>query len=214
MKIAEILEKLYPDPQPTLDWNTPFEALIAVMLSAQCTDIKVNKVTAVLFKKANTPATILSIGQKRLSEIIKPCGLFNAKSKAIIGTCKALKGNNIPNTFTELTALPGVGEKTAQVILAQVFNKPAFPVDTHIHRIANRLGICRTKTATQTSDCLKKKVPQKYWHNMHLQLIFHGRGTCTARSPKCEECKLKEFCSYYRTRTPKAYTSSSSLGTE
>ncbi len=197
MKIIEILEKLYPNPKPTLNWNTPFEALIAVILSAQCTDIKVNLVTKELFKKANTPKGILKLGQKKLAEIIKTCGLFNAKSKAIIGTSKALKDKDVPDTFEGLTALPGVGEKTAQVILAQIWNKPAFPVDTHIHRIANRLGLCKTNSATQTSACLKKKIPEKYWHNLHLQLIFHGRDTCTARNPKCQKCELARHCNYY-----------------
>lgn len=199
MEVAKILEKLYPSPKPTLNWNTPFEALIAVILSAQCTDIKVNKVTKELFKIAKTPEEITRLGQEKLAEIIRPCGLFNSKSKNIIAACKKLRTEEIPRTFTELTALPGVGEKTAQVILAQIWNKPAFPVDTHIHRIANRLGLCKTKSTTETSSCLKKKVPQKYWHNMHLQLIFHGRETCTARSPKCTQCKLKELCNYYKT---------------
>jgi len=192
----KILSKLYPNPKPTLKWNSPFEALIAVMLSAQCTDIVVNRITRDLFAIANTPGKIAALGQAKLAKIIKPCGLWRMKSKNIIATSQKLVNQEVPSTFKELTSLPGVGEKTAQVILTQIWGKPAFPVDTHIHRVANRLGICKTKTPTQTSACLKRKIPEQYWHNLHLQMIFHGRDTCMAREPKCEECALKEGCKY------------------
>ncbi len=194
--ITKTLEDLYPNPKPTLTWDSPFEALIAVMLSAQCTDEKVNKVTKILFAKANTAEKIVSLGVDSLREIIKPCGLHNSKSKNIIATSKALIEKPFPQTFKELTALPGVGEKTAQVILAQVIGTPAFPVDTHIYRIANRLGICKTRSAPQTSACLKKKIPKKLWRDLHLQMIFHGRETCQARKPRCAKCPLQEVCSF------------------
>ncbi|MBU1018432.1 MAG: endonuclease III [Patescibacteria group bacterium] len=190
--IIKTLASLYPNPKPTLNRNSPFECLIAVMLSAQCTDKTVNKVTSQLFPA--TPEKIHALGRAKLAEIIKPCGLFNSKSKNIYETAKLIK--QVPDTLEELTALPGVGEKTAEVVLAQIFKKPAFPVDTHIHRIANRLGICKTKTPSQTSKCLKQKIPQKHWHDLHIQIIFHGRDTCQSRKPKCPQCKLRPYCGY------------------
>ncbi|EKD48319.1 MAG: hypothetical protein ACD_65C00015G0005 [uncultured bacterium] len=200
MKIVKILNRLYPNPVPTLIWHSPFEALIAVILSAQCTDKKVNLVTHKLFQQANTPEKMLDLGQKHLARIIKPCGLFNTKSRNIIATCEILIKkfhSKIPQTQSELESLAGVGQKTAQVILSQIWNKPAFPVDTHIHRVANRLGLCDAKTPEQTEKCLKKTFAQKYWHDLHLQMIFHGRGTCKARKPLCEKCALKKLCTYY-----------------
>ncbi|HAU40246.1 TPA: endonuclease III [Candidatus Peregrinibacteria bacterium] len=197
LKIVKIFSRLYPHPTPTLKWTSPFECLIAVILSAQCTDKKVNLVTRKLFGKANTPGKILILGQKKLAGIIKPCGLFNGKSRNIIATCEILIKNfngKIPQTQPELETLPGVGPKTAQVILAQIWNKPAFPVDTHIHRVANRLGICTTKTPEQTEKCLKSKIPSRYWHDLHLQMIFHGRETCKARRPSCHDCPLANLC--------------------
>lgn len=199
-KLIKTLNSLYPNPTPTLKWTSPFECLIAVILSAQCTDKKVNLVTEGLFKQANTPEKILALGQNRLAEIIKPCGLFNTKSKNITRTCEILIKNfksEIPKTQKELETLPGVGRKTAQVILTQVFNKPAFPVDTHIHRIANRLGLCHTKTPEQTEKCLKKNIPKRYWRNLHLQFIFHGRDTCSAKRPTCSKCALNSICAYH-----------------
>jgi endonuclease-3 len=199
-KFIKILAQLYPHPTPTLKWTSPFECLIAVILSAQCTDKKVNLVTSNLFKQANTPEKIRTLGQKKLAQIIKPCGLFNTKSRNIIATCEILIKNfngKIPQTQSELETLPGVGQKTAQVILSRIWNKPAFPVDTHIHRVANRLGICTTKTPEQTEKCLKSKIPQRYWHDLHLQMIFHGRETCRARKPICKKCKLRNLCKYY-----------------
>ncbi len=201
--ITKILSGLYPNPQPTLDWSSDFEALIAVMLSAQCTDEKVNKVTKVLFAKANTPEKIVALGINKVREIIKPCGLHNSKSKNILATSEALTKKPFPKTFKELTDLPGVGEKTAQVIQAQILGTPAFPVDTHIHRIANRLGLCKTNSATQTSKCLKDKVPKKHWHDLHLQMIFHGRETCKSRKPLCQACKLRNLCDFPNKTAPK-----------
>ena len=209
LKIIKILAKLYPNPIPTLNWTSPFECLIAVILSAQCTDKKVNLVTKDLFKQANTPKKILALGQKKLAQIIKPCGLFNTKSRNIIATCEILIKNfknKIPQTQAELETLPGVGQKTAQVILSQIFKKPAFPVDTHIHRVANRLGICNTETPEQTEKCLKSKIEQRYWHDLHLQMIFHGRETCKARKPFCQRCSLSNLC-HYPYKTPQHNTS-------
>lgn len=174
--------------------------LVAVILSAQCTDARVNTITPLLFPKDRpcTPEDILELGAETVRKIIHPCGYFNSKTKAIMGSAEALqRRGDFPSTFEELTALPGVGAKTAQVVLAQWFKQDAFPVDTHIHRVANRLGLAHSgSNRDKTERQLKAIIPQKYWSDLHLQMVFHGRKTCTAFKPKCKSCPLRQLCTW------------------
>lgn len=170
-----------------------------MILSAQCTDERVNTVTPKLFPadRPCLPADILELGEAEVKKIIHSCGYFNSKTKAIMGCAKAIHKQNdaVPNDFDALTALPGVGGKTAQVVLAQWFKQDAFPVDTHIHRVANRLGLAKSGTNREkTERQLKAIIPKEHWSKLHLQLVFHGRKTCTAYKPKCRSCPLQEIC--------------------
>ena len=182
--VRKKLQKLYPKPKPPLNFINPFTLLIAVLLSAQCTDERVNIVTKDLFRKAKTPKQMLSLGEKKVYEIIKSCGLAPKKSKAIIQTSKLLIKNHdskVPDNFNALEKLPGVGHKTASVVLNQAFGYPTFAVDTHIHRLAQRWGLSRGKSVNQTEQDLKKLFPKKEWGDLHLQIIFYGREYCQAR---------------------------------
>ncbi|MDP4008674.1 MAG: endonuclease III [Candidatus Peregrinibacteria bacterium] len=199
IEIFEMLRRLYPNPKPALDHKDAFTLLIAVILSAQCTDERVNKVTPNLFPKYDSPEKILELGIEKLKEIIHSCGFFNAKAGSIIGMCHGLLENHngqVPSTLDELIKLPGVGRKTASVVLCQWFKVPTVPVDTHVHRITNRLGLVKTKTPEKTEFAFRKVVPEKYWIDGHLQIIFHGRQTCISRKPKCSECALKDLCEW------------------
>lgn len=170
-----------------------------MILSAQCTDARVNTITPLLFPKdhACTPEDILELGEARVKKIIFPTGYYNSKTKAILGCAKALLGKEVPSNLEELTSLPGVGNKTAQVIQAQWFKMPAFPVDTHIHRVANRLGLANSGTnRDKTERQVKAQVPKENWSDLHLQLVFHGRKTCTAYKPQCKSCPLEQLCKY------------------
>lgn len=171
-----------------------------MILSAQCTDARVNTITPLLFPKehACTPEDILELGQEKLKKIIFPCGYFNSKTKAIWACAQHIEElGQVPNTFEELIKLPGVGAKTAQVILAQWFKQDAFPVDTHIHRVANRLGLANSdKNRDKTERQVKAIVPKKDWSALHLQLVFHGRKTCTSAKPKCRSCPLNDLCQW------------------
>ena len=192
--VRKKLKKLYPKPKPPFDFSNPFTLLIAVLLSAQCTDERVNIVTKDLFKKAKTPKQMLSLGEKKVYEIIKSCGLAPKKSKAIIQTSKILIKNHnskVPDNFNALEELPGVGHKTASVVLNQAFGYPTFAVDTHIHRLAQRWGLSRGKSVEQTEQDLKKLFPREEWGDLHLQIIFYGREYCQARDCyglKCVIC--------------------------
>ena len=192
--VRKKLKKLYPKPKPPLNFSNPFTLLIAVLLSAQCTDERVNIVTKDLFKKARTPKQMLSLGEKKVYEIIKSCGLAPKKSKAIIRTSKILIKNHnsrVPDNFNALEELPGVGHKTASVVLNQAFGYPTFAVDTHIHRLAQRWGLSRGKSVEQTEQDLKKLFPKEEWGDLHLQIIFYGREYCQARDCyglKCVIC--------------------------
>ncbi|MEK9159465.1 MAG: endonuclease III [Patescibacteria group bacterium] len=199
--LLKILDKEFPDPQPPLRHRSVFELLVAVILSAQCTDARVNTITPLLFPKdrACTPNDILTMGEEGVKKIIFPCGYYNSKTKAIMGSAAAIKarGGEVPSDFTELTSLPGVGAKTAQVIMAQWFKLPGFAVDTHVHRVCNRLGIANSGTnRDKTERQVKAIVPPEHWSKLHLQLVFHGRKTCTAYKPKCYECPLYEICAW------------------
>ena len=192
--VRKKLKKLYPKPKPPLNFSNPFTLLIAVLLSAQCTDERVNIVTKDLFKKAKTPKQMLSLGEKKVYEIIKSCGLAPKKSKAIIQTSKILIKNHnskVPDNFNALEELPGVGHKTASVVLNQAFGYPTFAVDTHIHRLAQRWGLSRGKSVELTEQDLKKLFPKEEWGDLHLQIIFYGREYCQARECyglKCVIC--------------------------
>ena len=193
--ILEKLNSLYPKTPIPLAHENKFELLIAVLLSAQCTDERVNQISPILFKVANNPFDMEKISKEKIYDIIKPCGLGPQKSKSISELSKILvnKFNGIvPKTFEELEKLPGVGHKTASVVMSQGFGFPAFPVDTHIHRLAQRWGLTNGKSVTQTEKDLKKLFPKEAWNKLHLQIIFYGREHCTARGClgiKCNICK-------------------------
>lgn len=188
-----------PAPTTELEYRTPFELLVAVILSAQATDKSVNAATRVLFKHANTPEAILKLGVEGLSPYIRTIGLFNTKAKNIIEMCRILierHGGKVPRSREALEALPGVGRKTANVILNTAFGEPTIAVDTHIFRVANRTGIAPGKTVREVEDKLLKVVPAEYRHDAHHWLILHGRYTCIARKPKCPECLIRDLCEY------------------
>jgi len=191
------LAEINPQPTTELNYATPFELLIAVMLSAQATDVGVNKATARLFRVANTPAQILALGEERLKDCIKSIGLFNTKARNILRSCRDLierHDGQVPATRAELEALAGVGRKTANVVLNTAFGQPTMAVDTHIFRVANRTGLAPGKTPLAVEKALLKRVPQVYLQNAHHWLILHGRYTCRARQPRCAECVVADLC--------------------
>jgi len=195
--IISFLESLYPEtPVPLLNKNH-FELLVAVLLSAQCTDVRVNQVTPKLFSLADNPLSMSKISIDDIYKIIRPCGLAPQKSKAISNLSKILitkHDGNVPSNFESLEALPGVGHKTASVVMSQGFGYPAFPIDTHIHRLAQRWGLTNGKNVTQTEKDLKKLFPEKLWNKLHLQIIFYGREYCTARGCNGTICKICKTC--------------------
>ncbi len=198
--VARRLDERFPDVEPPLVHRDPFTLLVAVMLSAQCTDKRVNEVAPRLFAVADTPAKIAALPVRVIARIIRPCGLAPAKSKAIRETAKVVvekHGGQVPRTFEELEALPGVGHKTASVVMSQAFGAPAFPVDTHIHRLAKRWKLTRGRTVVETERDLKKLFPPNEWHKRHLQIIFYGRAFCTARGCDGRTCPL---CAELRAR--------------
>ena len=193
--IASRLETLYPNVPVPLDHSSHYTLLIAVLLSAQCTDERVNKVTPMLFKKADTPSKMIKLSKEDIYLIIRPCGLAPKKSSAIYELSKTLiekHNSQVPENFEDLEKLPGVGHKTASVVMSQGFGHPAFPVDTHIHRLAQRWGLSKGKNVQQTEKDLKKVFPRDKWNRLHLQIIFYGREYCSARGCNgtvCEICK-------------------------
>lgn len=198
--LISLLNKEYTNLKPSLNFRSAFELLVAVILSAQCTDERVNKVTAKLFPKKRplTPKDILKMGKEDLRKAIFSTSYFNSKTKAIYGCAEQIEIlGKVPEKHTELIKLPGVGTKTAQVIESQWFKKPAFPVDTHVHRLSNRIGLSNSGTSREkTEKQVKALVPQKYWNRLHLAFIAHGRKTCTARNPKCGACMLFKICKW------------------
>jgi len=200
-EIFKRLKQANPAPRTELNYSSPFELLVAVILSAQATDKGVNKATQHLYRAANTPASIFKLGISGLSEYIKSIGLYNAKAKNIIATCEALierHGGEVPATRAELEALPGVGRKTASVILNTAFGHPEIAVDTHIFRVSNRTGLAPGKTVRIVEQKLAKFVPTEYVQDAHHWLILHGRYTCKARSPDCPNCLIVDLCEYRR----------------
>jgi endonuclease-3 len=191
--ISGVLDELYPAPPIPLKHIDGFTLLVAVVLSAQCTDERVNKITEVLYKEASTPKGMLKLGRERIQEIIRPCGLSPQKSKAIYELSEILLEKHegrVPDTFDDLEKLPGVGHKTASVVMSQVFNQPAFPVDTHIHRLAYRWGLSSGKNVVQTEKDLKRLFPKENWNKLHLQIIYFGREFCPARAHNKDACPI------------------------
>ena len=188
-----------PAPRTELKFNSPFELLIAVVLSAQATDKSVNLATEKLFRRANTPDEVLKLGQSGLEHYVKSIGLYRTKAKNILATCKLLlerHGKRVPQTREELEELPGVGRKTANVILNTAFGQPTIAVDTHIFRVSNRTGIAPGKDVLEVERKLLKFVPDEFKHDAHHWLILHGRYVCTARKPKCPACLINDLCEY------------------
>jgi len=204
--IFERLRKENPAPKTELVYSSPFELLVAVILSAQATDKSVNKATAQLFRVANTPAAIAALGVAGLTPFIKSIGLFNSKAKNIIAACRTLlaeHGGQVPNSREALERLPGVGRKTANVVMSVAFGAATMPVDTHIFRVANRTGLARGTTVRAVEDKLLKFVPPEYLRNAHHWLILHGRYVCTARRPACPRCEIADLCEYrHKTKAP------------
>ena len=191
--VAAVLERLYPKTPIPLDHKDAFTLLVAVLLSAQCTDVRVNQITPALFALADSPQKMMTIPVEQIREIIRPCGLSPRKSQAISDLSRILveqHGGEVPQSFAELEALPGVGHKTASVVMAQAFGVPAFPVDTHIHRLAQRWKLTEGKNVEQTERDLKKLFPKESWNKLHLQIIFYGREYCTARGCDGTTCPL------------------------
>lgn len=198
-KIFERLQAANPEPTTELIYRTNFELLIAVILSAQATDTSVNKATVGLFKVANTPEKLLALGEAGLKQHIKSIGLYSTKAKNIIKTCRLLIKNfhsSVPDDRESLESLPGVGRKTANVILNTCFGQPTIAVDTHIFRVANRIGLAHGKTPLEVERQLEKNIPKQYKQNAHHWLILHGRYTCIARKPRCPTCLIRDLCEY------------------
>jgi len=198
-KIFLRLQAANPHPKTELEYSTPFELLAAVLLSAQATDVSVNAATRQLFPSANTPQAMLDLGEKKLREYIRRIGLYQTKAKHLIQTCRLLverHGGIVPQTREALEALPGVGHKTASVILNTAFGQPAIAVDTHVFRVANRTGLAPGKNVLEVENKLLEIVPDEFKHNAHHWLILHGRYVCQARKPKCGECPINDLCEY------------------
>ncbi|MCP3679285.1 MAG: endonuclease III [Gammaproteobacteria bacterium] len=198
-QIFERFQQANPEPTTELLYHSEFELLVAVILSAQATDVSVNKATAKLFPIANTPEAILALGEERLKRYIRTIGLYNSKAANIIKMCRLLidrHGSQVPQQREALEALPGVGRKTANVILNTAFGQPTMAVDTHIFRVANRIGLAPGKTVLAVEKSLLKVIPQPFQHDAHHWLILHGRYTCVARRPKCGRCLISDLCRY------------------
>ena len=204
-QIYERFAKANPNPKTELKYTTPFELLVAVVLSAQATDTSVNKATAELFKVANTPQALLDLGETGLKAYINSIGLFNSKARNLIAACRKLvteHGGAVPKSREALEALPGVGRKTANVILNSAFGEPTIAVDTHIFRVANRTGLAHGGTVRAVEDELVKVTPDEFKHNAHHWLILHGRYVCKARKPECPTCLIADLCEY-KEKTPR-----------
>ncbi|MBM3198409.1 MAG: endonuclease III [Chlamydiae bacterium] len=191
--ITTQLDRLFPSPSIPLTHEDPFTLLVAVLLSAQCTDVRVNQVTPLLFAKAKTPWTMIQLSQEELESIVRPCGLYKQKSRALLGLSHMLIERfqgEVPSSLEALESLPGVGHKTASVVMIQAFGKPAFPVDTHIHRCAKRWGLSRGKNVKQTELDLQKLFPKTTWAKIHLQMIYYARSFCPARGHREQDCPI------------------------
>lgn len=202
LKIIQKLKTTYPDAKCSLDFTTPFELLIAVILSAQCTDERVNKTTPNIFSNYSTPEDFVKMPLETLENLVHPCGFYKNKAKNIKLTAQKLVdefNGNVPETMEELLSLPGVGRKTANVVMLEAFNKPqGIAVDTHAKRLSNRIGFSKEETPEKIEKDLLKIFPYEYLKDVNHILIYHGRAICTARSPKCANCPINEYCNYYK----------------
>jgi endonuclease-3 len=200
-KVLKKLEETYRGAKPALRYSSAYELLVAVVLSAQCTDERVNKVTQELFKKHNTPQTMLTLSQTELEKYIFSCGFYRMKAEHILSASHDIMqkfGGEVPSTVEELTTLAGVGKKTANVVYSVAFGGDAIAVDTHVFRVSNRLGLAKGKTPEEVEKGLNKAIPKKDWSSAHHWLIWHGRKVCHSKRPDCENCVLKEECDYYK----------------
>ena len=198
LAILDRLEEMYPEAKAELVFSNPYEMLVATMLSAQCTDKQVNKVTPAVFARYPDVRTMAEAQAEDLYPMVKSCG-FKSKAGNIIAACRIIKeqhGGQVPDTMEALTALPGVGRKTANVVMFNAFGIPAFAVDTHVFRVSNRLGLCKADTVEETERQMTKLIPKENWGRAHHWLIWHGRKLCKAQRPLCEECELSELCKY------------------
>lgn len=198
-EILSELRKLYPDAQPALKFSSPYELLVAVILSAQCTDERVNKVTAVLFKEYNTPEKMLELSQAELEKYIFSCGFYRNKAAHILSASRDILekyAGEVPDTLEQLKTLAGVGQKTANVVYAVAFGGDAIAVDTHVFRVSNRLGLAEGNTPAKVEEGLCKAIPKNEWSKAHHYLIYHGRRVCHSQKPDCINCTLKEYCKY------------------
>lgn len=197
LKLIKELKKLYPNVECALNYKNVFQLLVAVMLSAQTTDKSVNKVTPILFATYSDAASIALMGQDELEEILRQIGMYRTKAKNLRAMCNILVkeyGGKVPDDYDKLVALPGVGRKTANVVLSVGFGHQRIAVDTHVFRLANRIGLTEEKNVLKTEMALMKIIPKEHWTNMHHALIWHGRQVCNARNPKCNECGISEWC--------------------
>ena len=201
LKILEKLEQMYPEAKAELVFSNPYEMLVATILSAQCTDRQVNKVTPAVFSRYPDPVSMASADVSDLYPMVKSCG-FSTKASNIISACRIIRdiyGGEVPHTMEELTKLPGVGRKTANVVLSNAFGIPAFAVDTHVFRVCNRLGLCKADNVSETEKQMTRIIPREKWGQAHHWLIWHGRRLCKARNPLCRDCELKDLCPYRKT---------------
>lgn len=202
-KILDELSSLYPDAQPALHFESPYELLVAVILSAQCTDERVNKVTTVLFKNYDTPEKMLTLSQSELEKYIFSCGFYHNKSAHILSASRDIIekfGGEVPDSLEKLRTLAGVGRKTANVVYAVAFGGNAIAVDTHVFRVSNRLGIAEGKTPEKVEDGLREAIPEELWSKAHHYLIYHGRRVCHSQKPDCINCTLKDYCKYFNNK--------------
>ena len=206
--IQKRLQELYPEPAIPLNHKDAYTLLIAVLLSAQCTDARVNRTTPALFSLADTPEAMAQLSVEKVGSIVRPCGLWKTKAQAIVKLSQILiehHGGTVPSDFASLEALPGVGHKTASVVMVQAFGQPAFPVDTHIHRLAQRWGLTNGKSVVQTEHDLKSLFPKETWRDLHLQIIYYGREHCTARGCDGRSCEICRTCHPHRKRPFRAH---------
>jgi len=198
--VLDELARLYPDAVPALKFNSAYELLVAVILSAQCTDERVNKVTAVLFEKHNTPEKMITLTQEELEKFIFSCGFYRNKAAHILSASRDILdkfGGEVPSTLEKMRTLAGVGQKTANVVYSVWFGGDAIAVDTHVFRVSNRLGISEGKTPAKVEEGLRAVIPKELWSKAHHYLIYHGRRVCHSQKPDCTSCTLKEFCKFY-----------------
>ena len=201
LEIINTVNRIYENPKCELVFSSNYELLVAVILSAQCTDKRVNQVTSKLFKEYNTPEKMITLSQDELEEKIRSCGFFHNKAKHILDASKDLiekYGGEIPSDKNQLKALAGVGEKTANVVLATAFGIPAIAVDTHVFRVSNRLGLANSKDVLKTQKQLEKNLPKDLWIKFHYALVLHGRYVCKSQNPNCKECELSKNCKFYK----------------